>query len=390
MRALLLSTPVRTHFTTLVSVAWALRAAGHEVLAAGSPDVVSAAQSAGLSAVSIGRPAYLLDSVTPMLRGGLRPAHAFGRPSPDAFEISARMWALHARYLLPSYLELARRWKPDLIVCEQLEFAGPIIAAVLGIPAVTHRWSVDPTTAPMRPTVAALLAGLCERLGLSEVPEPVALLDPCPPQLQLPEAAPGMPVQFVPFNGTGSMPEWASAPARVRRVGVSLGQQTLGLHGVPLFRGIMSAFAGLSDVEAVVTVPPEQHGEFADAPPNVRVVAPTPLELFLPGCAAVVHHGGSGTLLTATRYGLPQLVLPQMANMYAVADQIAATGAGIGIDDAASQDDPTAIRKAVLALLDDPAYRDGARELRRAMLAMPTPAEVVADLEALADRRSDR
>lgn len=39
MRVLMMSTPAPTHFTPLVSLAWALRGTGHEVVVAGQPDV---------------------------------------------------------------------------------------------------------------------------------------------------------------------------------------------------------------------------------------------------------------------------------------------------------------------------------------------------------------
>ena len=46
-------------------------------------------------------------------------------------------------------------------------------------------------------------------------------------------------------------------------------------------------------------------------PPGVRHFAYIPLSTVLPRAAAVVHHGGIGTLAQALRAGCPQLVIPR-------------------------------------------------------------------------------
>src|SRR5581483_6192195 len=46
-------------------------------------------------------------------------------------------------------------------------------------------------------------------------------------------------------------------------------------------------------------------------PSNVRIAGWVPLATLFRGCAAVVHHGGSGTMLSASVAGIPQLVVPE-------------------------------------------------------------------------------
>jgi vancomycin aglycone glucosyltransferase len=48
--------------------------------------------------------------------------------------------------------------------------------------------------------------------------------------------------------------------------------------------------------------------------------------------AAVVHHGGAGTTTTATRAGVPQVVVPQMADQPYFASRVAALGIGAAHD----------------------------------------------------------
>jgi len=48
--------------------------------------------------------------------------------------------------------------------------------------------------------------------------------------------------------------------------------------------------------------------------------------------AAVVHHGGAGTTVTATRSGSPQVVVPQAADQPYWASRVAALGIGVAHD----------------------------------------------------------
>ncbi|WP_042439892.1 nucleotide disphospho-sugar-binding domain-containing protein [Streptacidiphilus albus] len=388
MRVLMTTTPVPTHLTPMVPLAWALRAAGHEVLVVGQPDVEATVVAAGLSLARVGHPYHVDDLLLPYLPPGKRPLQSLGRPGPAGLADGAKTFLGHARYMVPRYLEVARQWRPDLVVGEQLEFASLVVGGALGIPVVRHRWGVDPLTALLRGAAGFFLDGLSRRHGLTSLPEPDLILDPCPPELQHASAAPGAPIRFVPFNGGGVRPEWALDRRTGRRVCVTLGGQTLKLNGMPLLRSVVDAFDGLADTEAVVTVDPAHRAELGPVPRNVRLVDPTPLSLFLNDCDAIVHHGGCGTAMTATATGLPQLVLPQIMDQFAVADGLVAAGAGLAVDSAEEQDDPSRVRAALEQLLDGAGFRLSATELGESVARMPAPAAVVGDLEALIASRS--
>ncbi|MFE2096631.1 nucleotide disphospho-sugar-binding domain-containing protein [Streptomyces sp. PTD9-10] len=386
MRVLMLSTPFPTHFTPMVPLAWALKGAGHEVTVAAQPDVTDAARAAGISAVDIGDRFHGLDLLQRHLPPGVRPLELMGPTPPEKMAGATKLWEIHARYLLDAYLEFARDWRPDLIVSEQMELTGAVIGKVLGVPSVQHRWGVDPLSGPSRASARKFLYTAAHRLGLDGLPDPDLLLDPCPPALRHPSAAPGAPIGYVPFNGVGTVPEWLRVPAPegLRRVAVCLGHQTLVLNGTGLFQTIIESFAGLEGVEAVVTAAPEFHERFGELPDNVRVVEPVPLNLFLRDCDAVVHHGGANTTMTACVFGLPQVVLPQLVDQFASAELLAAAGAARVLPEAAPQNDPAQVRAAIADVLGDDGYLKGARKLYDDMAAMPSPARVVADLELLA------
>ncbi len=62
--------------------------------------------------------------------------------------------------------------------------------------------------------------------------------------------------------------------------------------------------------------------------PRCLMIGDAPLEQLFPRVAAVVHHGGSGTVATAARAGVPQIVAPHMSDQFQWRTQV--TRAGLG------------------------------------------------------------
>jgi vancomycin aglycone glucosyltransferase len=99
--------------------------------------------------------------------------------------------------------------------------------------------------------------------------------------------------------------------------------------------------------------------------------------------AAVIHHGGAGTTTTATRAGVPQIVVPQWADQPYFASRVAALGVGVGIGAGVGggHDGPTpaaaSMSEALRTVLDPPT-----RERAAAVAATirPDGAEVAAEL----------
>jgi UDP:flavonoid glycosyltransferase YjiC (YdhE family) len=95
-----------------------------------------------------------------------------------------------------------------------------------------------------------------------------------------------------------------------------------------------------------------------------------------------VHHGGTGTVLSALEAGLPQLLLPQGADQFFNAETLTAAGAARSLVGDAQQ--PGAIAEAVRALLGESAERQVAQRLREEIAALPAPVDVLPELVALA------
>jgi UDP:flavonoid glycosyltransferase YjiC (YdhE family) len=388
VRVLIVVTPVSSHLQPLVPLAWALAGAGHEVMCAGEPGAVAAARSAGLHTLAIETEPLPADAPppAPARSTGGAPAAVW---EPD-WEALAVRWRARVGRVLDGYLRFAREWRPHLVLSDPVEFCGPIVAGVLGVPSVVHRWGTDVLTTLARGPARAALRSVCERAGTPGglLPDPDLLLDPCPPLLRHPRAAPARPVRFVPYNGPGSYPAWGPlCSPEQRTICVSFSPQTIEGSGTATLTAAARAFEGLEGVRGVFTLSRERAEELGPVPANVRVIEPTPLSQLLRCCTALVHHGGSGSGLTALHHGLPQLVLaPPLPSLGVYAEQIAACGAGRSLDPG-EQRDPEAIRTALRELLDDRSYRAAAGRVREEMAAMPAPAEVVADLEELAAPR---
>ncbi|WP_030668694.1 nucleotide disphospho-sugar-binding domain-containing protein [Streptomyces rimosus] len=356
MRVLMTTVPVPAHLAAMVPLARALRAAGHEVLVAGQPDVQPTARAARLAAVCVGGWYHADDDLFTGLPPGSRPLQISGRPSSAQLAAGVKGFAGHARYMVPRYLELAREWRPDVVVGSQYEFASPVVAAVLGVPAVSHRSGVDALSAGLRGMAAFFLTGLCRRLGVDGLPAPDLVLDPCPAALQHAGAAPGLPIGPEPLETGGEH-------AGRRGVYVDLSDRTRALYGRALPPAVEAAVGG----------------------PDGVGFAPS-----MAGCAAVVHDGSAQAALAAASRGLPQLVLPQVMEEFATGDAVAAAGAGIILDSAAAQDDPARIGSGLRRLLGEPGFGAAAGRLARQAAAMPAPDRLVAEVHQLATTHRTR
>src|SRR5439155_24289170 len=138
----------------------------------------------------------------------------------------------------------------------------------------------------------------------------------------------------------------------------------LGGSVVELVGQAVAAAAAL-DVDVVVAANPQLRDGLLDAglPSGVRVVVDLPLHLLLPGCVAVVHHGGAGTTMTAAGLGLPQLVVAGRPEPAVNGTRLAACGAGralLGAEVPAGAAGADLFRAELRRLLDDPAYRAAA------------------------------
>ena len=130
-----------------------------------------------------------------------------------------------------------------------------------------------------------------------------------------------------------------------------------------LLRAVVAALAAL-EIRLLVTVGP--YGDPAalgPQPAHVMVERYVSQTEVLPLCAAVVSHGGSGTVFGAAGLGLPQVCLPQAADQFRNTAGVVASGAGIGLHP--DQADGPAVAEAVRSRAARPAVPRRRRPARR-------------------------
>lgn len=135
---------------------------------------------------------------------------------------------------------------------------------------------------------------------------------------------------------------------------------------------------GSLPVRAVVTTGHAIDPEDVPAPRNVQVLRSAPHAQVLGQAAAVVTHGGHGTVLRALAAGVPSLVLPMGRDQLDNAARVVERGAGLRLKPSAK---PSVIAAAVRRLLDEPRHREGARRMAAALQAEAGRDEAADELE---------
>lgn len=131
-------------------------------------------------------------------------------------------------------------------------------------------------------------------------------------------------------------------------------------------------------VRAIVTTGPAIDPAAVDAPERIQVVRSAPHSEVLQQAAAVITHGGHGTVARALAAGVPLVVMHHGRDQADNAVRVTSRGAGLSVSRSAK---PAKIAAAVRRLLDDPSFRTGAERLGRAFRQDASSSLLVAELE---------
>lgn len=384
MRVLVTTPAGLGHIHPMVPLARALASRGHEVRWAVPAEAASHVARHSLGVIPIEG------------RGPINPQEVLRR-YPELAELSPRdrpeaiFGKLFGAMATPPMLEglesVRQEWRPQLVVADAADFAGHIVAAMLGVPSVTKGFGA------LLPEVRMASAGeevapLWSARGLEPRPYGGAYdwlyIDIYPTELQV-EAGGHVPRRQLmrPVTDDVRTSEESSLPLPGTPPGAPLVYVTMGTvfnDPEPLRRAV----EGVRElpVRVLATVgPAADPAVLGDQPEHVRVERYVPQTGVLPYCDTVVSHGGSGTVLGALSLGVPQVCLPQGADQFLNADAVAASGAGLAI--APDSVTPAAIGAAVATVLRQAEYREAAKRVASSIQTMPPPADVAVILEGL-------
>ena len=417
MRVLFTINPGTSIFLYMVPLAWALRTAGHEVRVASQNSFNEPITQAGLTAVPVGRNADMFrlmeaagvdQAMLEAARAGLgEPYGVIEDPENTTWEQILEAFVEDDAYkyenfpIIADLVRFARDWRPDLVIWEPFTQAGPVVAKACGAAHARLLWSVDvfglarelflklkhqqPPEDQADP-VGEWLGSYARKYGAEFSEDMVTghfTIDQFPRSLQMEADLDYVRMQYVPYGGPAVVPKWLWAKPERPRVAITMGiTSTLLFNGFTFdLQGVLDSLADL-DIEVVATVSDAVREQLARIPDNARLLPYVPLHALAPTCSAVINHAGAATLATIARYGVPQLLLPYHFDEPILARKVAEQGAGLEMSvDAVTG---ASVRAAVLRLLTEPAFREGAARLRDEMRALPTPNELVPQLEELA------
>ena len=191
MRALLTCRPLAGHYRPMLPLARALAEAGHDVAFASGEPVAGEAEAEGFTAFRVG---LAMDSVEPLARRVRDLAASLPPSQVRSFVFTELFVRVELEPRANDLIKIVEQWAPHLVVHDVAEFAGPLVATMIGIPYVEHSYGPAIQNDVIRAAGEAA-APFWSSHGLA--PHPLGgfyrylYLDVCPPSLQVPEAVTG-------------------------------------------------------------------------------------------------------------------------------------------------------------------------------------------------------
>jgi UDP:flavonoid glycosyltransferase YjiC (YdhE family) len=334
----------------LLAVASLLDRRGHEVMVLGSGETRDAATRLGLDVTGYGR-----------------------SPDPDtsvAFEAQAdlMMASMAGAEIALDARDALTELRPDLAVVDCMLPAAIAAARATATPtaSLVHflyglartqmlraggGWTTDLRTLAATHRMLGLAAA---RDGLSAWESSDLVLVTAPRWLDVDSDAPENVLHAGPL-GVGCPPPQPARAGERQRVLLTFSTTVMGGQ-TELIDRVCEAVADL-DVDAVLTLGGAVGRDAVRVPDSIEVMAFADHDRLMPSCAAVVGHGGLGTVLRALAHGVPQLLLPLGRDQAFNAGRVEQLEAGIRLPTDAP---PERIQLGLRALLTDSRFPEAA------------------------------
>jgi len=369
------------HFLPLVPFARAAVNEGHLVAFAAQPGMLATVAAEGFSGYDGGGRTLLVTTErTPLLE----------------FDLARELSAIRdgyagrtARQRATKLRQLCEAWRPDILVCDEMDFGALIAAETLGIPHATVI-TIGSGAFAWPDLLREPLNDIRNEHGLPADPELAMLrrhliLSPFPPSFRdpanpLPPNAHAIRAVAAERAGSDDDEAWLAGRAPRPLIYFTLGT-IFNLESGDLFE---RALKGLRDLpmEIVVTVGRELDPMvLGSQPSNVHVRSYIPQSLLLARCQLVVSHAGSGSVVGALAQGVPMVLLPIGADQPFNAARCDDLHVGRVLNPVITT--PEDVRLAALAVLTDATYKQSVMKLKAEIAALPDPQYGVRLLEQL-------
>ncbi|HKC50181.1 MAG TPA: glycosyltransferase [Myxococcota bacterium] len=358
------------HLEPLVPIARAAEAVGHVVAFAGRPWMIPVVEALGFLAFAAGSDVGLTPKRLPLAAIDVER---------DIRSVGPGFGRRIAGERASDLLRLCSDWRPDILVCEELDFGAMIVAERLELPFATVLVSAAGSFVRAELVAESVNA---VRAGHGLPPDPGFAMSSR--HLVLSPFAPSYRDPAFPLPATAHSVRLLT-PGGGRRSDPPTVYFTLGtifnMESGDLFQRVL---AGLRDLptQLVVTVGRDfDPAELGPQPPNVRIERYLPQAEVLPRCDLVVSHGGSGSVTSALAHGLPMVLIPMGADQPLNAARCQALGVARALDAVTAT--PTLVHEAASLVLRDPTYRRSAERIRDEIAQLPGPEHVTLLLERL-------
>lgn len=382
MRVLFTSLPATGHINSLMPMALAVRAAGHDVAVCTSPAYAAQIEASGLRHLpgGVDRFKELFDGAPP-----------YGNPGRIRWVQTVVFGTRAPVRMIPDLLRHVEAWQPDLLVRESGEHGAALVAEKVGLAHAGISGGSWASHDARRGLLAEALDAHRPALGLPPDPTNETMfrylqLAFSPPSWDADALLPRT-VQFIrydnPERAEEANPPWLDASRDRPLVLASLGTVMNDHPG--LMEAIVAALGG-EDVDAVAVIGRDQDpARFGVPPPNVRIERFVPQIRVLERSALFVNHGGFNGTKEALRLGVPLVTIPISGDQPYTASRVAALGLGVAIGP--EERTPKTIRAAIRKVLAQDRYRSAARAFAAEMAALPPIGHAVELLERLARGR---
>ena len=375
MRVLFTCFPQAGHIAPLLPLAEAFAAHGDDVLLASGADAESSVVSRGL-AFRQAMPGFgeWYQALVQRTRG--TPGDGLAPDRVESYFLPRLFGEVGVALTVDGLLATAREFGPDLIVFDPVLFAGPLVAAILGVPAVQH--TVGPLTdASVLDLVADAVSPIWREFGLG-VPTAAGVYEGttvaiCPPSL---DRATTSLSRVEPLRPASRLEAPPPLPVQLPLAGEPIVYLTLGTfsNDPDIFRRLLDALAD-EPFNIVATIGNDNEpADLAPLPRNAVVERYIPQAELLPHCVAAVHHAGAGTTFGILAHGLPSVAIPQSADNFRIAELLGRAGAATTVTP--GDIDPTTIRSSFRAAVSESRFREAAAKLAEEIASMPSAEDV--------------